>query len=617
MPQPLRRQVALIVVTLGVAAAATISYSARLTYDEHVRQLESETSTMAATVVAFVNQYLATADALAATAARHPAIRKLDVTAVEQVLQPLLTGRQQLIQNVLMATAEGGVIAWAKPPAVERAVDPAWLRRVASVGRPAMSRMLGAPGDEAHVIVLGYPIVGEDASVVGALGLSIHLEALERVLGSIPLPVGSVVTLTDADSVVVARSLDAKRYVGRPIEAPGQSRLPANVPRSVLRTGIDGVERIFGNAVIDRGPWLASVGIPTSVAWGRTVPIYQRNLAISVSVSLLLIVLTVFLVRRWMSAFDHIDRAARQVAKGDLSPVAQASMPSAEMAHLQHTFSGMVTNLRTAREANAAQVDEERHMRQALESLQRQVVRQERLAAIGVLVSGVAHELNNPLQAILGFAELLQMQPGMPQQARGDLSLIQKESARASAIIRNLSRFGRQISKPSPVRVRDVVASVMELRQRKLEELHVQIDIDERSTATVMAIFTELQQVLLNFAINAEQAIVLSGAATRRIAIRTGDRDGWAWVELEDSGPGVAREDEAKLFQPFYTTKPVGEGTGLGLSVSYDIIRTHGGRIGYRTAPSGGAVFYFELPIVTGFMGSAGATGAAGSTGSA
>ena len=138
----------------------------------------------------------------------------------------------------------------------------------------------------------------------------------------------------------------------------------------------------------------------------------------------------------------------------------------------------------------------------------------------------------------------------------------------------------------------------MELRQRKLEELNIRVEVEEKSVALVMAIFTELQQVLLNFAINAEQAIVHSSSGKRRVAIRSGDRDGWAWLEVEDIGPGVPPEHEAKLFQPFYTTKPVGEGTGLGLSVSYDIIRSHGGRIGYRRAATGGAVFFFELPIV-------------------
>jgi two-component system NtrC family sensor kinase len=91
---------------------------------------------------------------------------------------------------------------------------------------------------------------------------------------------------------------------------------------------------------------------------------------------------------------------------------------------------------------------------------------------------------------------------------------------------------------------------------------------------------------------------VHSGAATRRIIIRTMDARGRAHIEVEDSGPGVSPEHEAKLFQPFYTTKPVGEGTGLGLSVSYGIVQSHGGRIGYRRGDGGGAVFWFELPIV-------------------
>jgi C4-dicarboxylate-specific signal transduction histidine kinase len=408
-----------------------------------------------------------------------------------------------------------------------------------------------------------------------------------------------VVTLTDAQSVVVARSLEASQYVGRSVAPGGTARNPYDVPASVILTGVDGVERVFGNAVVGRGPWLASVGIPTSVAWSRIVPIYQRNFAVAIASTLLIILLTWMFARRWLKAFDHLDATAKRVSRGDLTPLETRPMPTAEMDRLQQTVSSMITNLQSARASIAAQVDDERRMRQEVESLQQQVVRQERLAAIGVLVSGVAHELNNPLQSILGFAELLQMQKDMPEHARDDLSLIQKESARASTIIRNLSRFGRQVLEPTPVRLRDVVASVMELRHRKLNESNIRVEVHERSVGLVMAIFTELQQVLLNFAINAEQSIVQADPPRRQIEIRTGDRDGWAWIELEDSGPGVPPEHEAKLFQPFYTTKPVGEGTGLGLSVSYDIIRSHNGRIGYRRAASGGAIFYFELPIVT------------------
>ena len=600
MAQPLRRQVFTVIVILTLVVTAAIAYGAYLTYGEHVRQLTAETSTMAATVEVYVTQNLAAADSVAATASRHPRVRTLDPTAASDVLLPLVEGRDQLFNNALMADFNGQVQVWARPPdpRVEGLVDPAWLKSVATTRRTQVSPMLGGPGDAAHSIVLGYPILGVDNAVVGVLGLSVHLESIERILSSIPLPAGSVVTLTDENSVVVARSLDAARYVGRPIETSRAALDPADVPATVIRTGLDGVERVFGNAVVERGPWLASVGIPTSVARGRTVPIFQRNLVISIVSATLIFGLTFIFGRRWLKAFDYLDDTARRVSRGDLSPLEPHPMPTAEMAHLQQTVGGMITNLQSAHESIAAQVDDERRMREELQSLQQQVIRQERLAAIGVLVSGVAHELNNPLQAILGFAELLQMQKDMPESARADLTLIQKESVRASAIIRNLSRFGRQMSEPTPVKLRDVIASVMELRQRKLEELSIHVEVDEKSVAPVMAIFTELQQVLLNFAINAEQAIVHSDTGRRQVVIRSGDRDGWAWLEAEDSGPGVPPEHEAKLFQPFYTTKPVGEGTGLGLSVSYDIIRSHGGRIGYRRSASGGAVFFFELPIV-------------------
>jgi signal transduction histidine kinase len=598
LAQPLRRLIVFIIVVMAAMVSVAIGYGAWLTYYEHVRQLAAETRTMAATVVVYVNRNLETADSVAFVASRHPSVLALDPGAADDVLRPI-AGDEGLLRNALLASVEGQPLAWARPPdaAVEGKLDQAWLKTVVTTGKSLISPMLGGAGDNAHAVVLGYPIVN-GGKIVGVLGLSVHLEALERVLASIPLPPGSVVTLTDENSVVVARSLDAAQYVGRSAAPGGRARNPFDVPASAILTGVDGVERVFGNGVVERGPWLASVGIPTSVAMSRTWPIFQRNFTIAVAMTIAIIALAWFFGRRWLTAFDHLDETAKRVSRGDLSPLQMKPMPTAEMDRLQGTVSSMITNLQKARESIAAQVNDERRMREELQSLQQQVIRQERLAAIGVLVSGVAHELNNPLQAILGFAELLQMQKGIPEHARGDLTLIQKESTRASAIIRNLSRFGRQMSEPTPVRLRDVVTSVMELRQRKLEELNITVEIEERSTSLVMAIFTELQQVVLNFAINAEQAIVHADEKERCITIRTGDRDGWAWIEVEDSGPGVPAEHEAKLFQPFYTTKPVGEGTGLGLSVSYDIIRSHNGRIGYRRARSGGAVFFFELPIV-------------------
>ncbi|MSO81771.1 MAG: HAMP domain-containing histidine kinase [Acidobacteria bacterium] len=127
----------------------------------------------------------------------------------------------------------------------------------------------------------------------------------------------------------------------------------------------------------------------------------------------------------------------------------------------------------------------------------------------------------------------------------------------------------------------------------------MELRVDETSRQHVLAVLAELQQVVLNFVVNAEQAIVTPGRCPGCITIRTRDEGDRVILEVEDTGPGIPSDHEAKLFQPFFTTKPVGQGTGLGLSVSYGIIDSVGGHIGYRRAPAGGAIFYFDLPAAS------------------
>ncbi|MGE3277438.1 MAG: ATP-binding protein [Vicinamibacterales bacterium] len=601
MSLSLRRQAILLTLGMLVPVVLVISWASSATYQEQVRQLQDETRTTAVIVSSYIDSSLLAADAVAGALSLHPAVQGFEPEALDTLL-PALEGRP-LLSNVLLARPDGTGTRWATgiSEAIEGQLPRGWLREVATADRPLVSPLLGQPSASRHAVVLGYPVHGPDGTVTAVLGLVVHLEALEALLGSMPLPDRSVITITDERSVVLARSRDARDYVGRPV-TPEAERLPiADVPPRVVLTGTDGVERAFGNHLVSRGPWLVSVGIPTEVAWARTSPIYRRNVTLVILVAFALLGVTMLVLRRIVRGFEHLDRAADRVARGDLTTPAAIPMPSAELVRLQRTFIQMVDRQREASALVAGQVEEERRMRTELQSLQRQVIRQERLAAIGVLVSGVAHELNNPLQAILGFAELLQMRRGLPDDVQADLTLIQKESARASAIIRNLSRFGRQQStEPQDVRMRDVVASIVELRQRKIEESGIDLQVDEAVRSPVRAIFTELQQVLLNLVINAEQAVTAVEAEPPRIAIRTFERDGRVVVEVEDSGQGVPPDHEAKLFQPFFTTKPVGEGTGLGLSVSYGIIESHGGRLSYRRAPSGGALFSFDLPVSSG-----------------
>ena len=261
-----------------------------------------------------------------------------------------------------------------------------------------------------------------------------------------------------------------------------------------------------------------------------------------------------------------------------------------EVGALQDAFVTMSENLRQTRDALDRQAEQERRMREMVESLQRQVVRQERLAAVGVLVSGIAHELNNPLQAILGGSELLERRPGLSADALQEIAFIKAQSTRAREIIRSLSRFGRQqTGPPSAIDLRDVVAEVVQLRGTNLNDARITLDVQIESTRKVFANFTELEQVVLNFVINAEQAIQAAGPEQGRMIIRVSDVFHRVRLEVIDNGPGVSPENEPKLFQPFFTTRPVGAGTGLGLSVSYGIVDAYHGTIGYDTSEWGGA----------------------------
>ena len=393
---------------------------------------------------------------------------------------------------------------------------------------------------------------------------------LDVFLPSLPLPTGGRVVIVD----------DTKGTIHSVPPATGQLE---PVPSTV---------RVRGR------PWTVHGIIPTSVARDRARVNYRATIAISSVATIALLIIQVVFLRRWLPALSSLEKSAEQVGRGDLRVPASTPMPTLELEHLRDAFRGMVERLRAAREAIDRQMKEERRMRLEVESLQQQVIRQERLAAIGVLVSGIAHELNNPLQTISGFSELLQHEPGTTDRARGDLALIHQESARASAIIRNLSRFGRQQeSTPAPVSLSDVIGSVIELRQRKLSEQGIRLERDERAVRSAHAVFTELQQVVLNFVINAEQSVRVRDPDSRRICLRTYEEGDRVHLEVEDSGAGVSPENETKLFQPFFTTKPVGEGTGLGLSVSYGIIHSLGGEIGYRHGEPDGAVFFFWVPV--------------------
>jgi signal transduction histidine kinase/ActR/RegA family two-component response regulator len=228
---------------------------------------------------------------------------------------------------------------------------------------------------------------------------------------------------------------------------------------------------------------------------------------------------------------------------------------------------------------------------------QKRLIHSARLAAIGELVAGVAHEIRNPLMVIGGTADL--MEDHDAETLREDIHAIRTSTQRAARIVDGLLQFARQ-SEPTrePVDLNSVVRSVLELRQQLLlhHGIEVRLHLVPRPV-TVMADRTQLEQVMLNLINNAERALIDDHTGDRWIEIRTGTDGDEAHLSVEDSGPGISRDALPRIFDPFYTTRAVGQGTGLGLSVSHGIVEEHGGTIAAASPEGRGATFTVTLPV--------------------
>jgi len=220
----------------------------------------------------------------------------------------------------------------------------------------------------------------------------------------------------------------------------------------------------------------------------------------------------------------------------------------------------------------------------------------EKLAAMGQLVSGVAHEINNPAAIISGFAQTLLLEELKPDHGEM-LRMIYDEATRIGRITTNLLAFARAGGKQRAfVDLNDIVRRTFALRSYHLSTLNIAVSLDlDPGDPKIWADASELQQMLLNLLINAEQALV-TVAGTRTVTVRTRADDREARLEIADSGPGIPPEIRDRIFDPFFTTKPEGVGTGLGLSICYGIAQEHGGRIGVESDLGHGARFSIVLP---------------------
>jgi signal transduction histidine kinase len=362
------------------------------------------------------------------------------------------------------------------------------------------------------------------------------------------------------------------------VRTPAGRELEVVVPSD----GVAVVARIALDEEGDRGASLV-----------RLVALYMSTFALA-----LLVFAYFALTRLIVRPIDQLVHATDRVAGGARTlPVPRAG--ARELVDLATSVRTMAEKLISEEATLILKVEE-------LTQTQAQLVRSERMASVGRLAAGVAHEIGNPIAALIGMQDLLLAGDATPEAQRDFLVRMRRETERIHTVVRDLLDFARPEEKPAtgsgppaPADVRAAIDDVMALVKTQKDFRDVRVETDVRGAPQVVLPVARLTQVLLNLLLNAGAAIGSAKRGRGHVTVRAYTERGRVRIEVEDDGPGVAAAVRDRLFEPFVTTKEVGEGTGLGLAVCRGLVESAGGEIGLDRSYEAGARFYVELPAAS------------------
>jgi two-component system NtrC family sensor kinase len=373
------------------------------------------------------------------------------------------------------------------------------------------------------------------------------------------------------------------------------------------------VEDSYGSSFEKIG--LVRIGISLADMRSRIYDTAEMIVLIMLVVTVAVIILTTLMVNVIIKPIDDLVIATERIAKGDLSHlVGEGSLD--EISRLANAFNVMVESLRNSREEieiyNRTLELKIAERTKELEDAQTQLVQSEKMSAIGELAAGVAHELNNPMGGILGYAQfaLEKMSSATPGALtekdigaqRKYLSDIERQARRCRAIVRNLLKFSRSSEKKEweEFDLNSILSDTISLIQHQLDLVNIELVQDfVEDLPHLRGSPSQLQQVFTNLLLNAQHAMPDGGEIriTTRLSPQLGKFSGCVEVVVEDNGNGIEQQHLKRIFEPFFTTKNKDKGTGLGLSISYGIVKEHGGDIAVQSTVDIGTRFTVILPL--------------------
>lgn len=609
---PIRVQLLLMAFIVALPAMGIILYSGLEQRKEAIKNARTETRKLADNIASEQQNLVAAAQQLVSALAQLPYVKTHDTARAQAILVDILRLNPQYL-NIFIADRSG--MMWASAVPVKSSFlisDRRYFRNALSSGRFSsgeyiIGRIFGKP-----TISFGYPFRDQKGESGGVIAVNFDLDYCKQLLERSKLPAGSSYVLIDHKGVILSRGIHPEPYVGKYVDQ-GIFRAMQTEPdgETLVSPGIDGTERFSTfrklRLATEQTPYMyVRVGIPVKSVVSKANRALFYKLAVFTPFLLTALFLGWLIGERSIAdRVSALQEASRRLAGGDLNTRVSDLVKGGELGNLGQAFDEMARLLALREQEQQTAVKEKKLLLEQLSQSQK-------MESIGRLAGGVAHDLNNLLTPILGYADLLKREYSHDARAVERLDHILTASEKAKRLIQQLLSFGRkQILDMKTIDLNQVLSSFYDILRRTIREnIDIQMHLS-KELCSIRADKNQLEQIIMNLAINAQDAIEENGRITfetapavldeeyacQHVAVKPGQ---YFMLAVSDDGCGMDDGTLSQIFEPFFTTKGVGKGSGLGLSTVYGLVKQHGGNIWVYSEPGKGSIFKIYFPAVGG-----------------